>query len=108
MNVGKLNRRITIQQRTEGLDSYGQPNQSWIDVATVWANIKPIKGRELLIAQSMRSEVTHNIDIRYRTGITAAMRVNYNGRFFNIQAVIDENERHQTLALQCTEGTNDG
>lgn len=108
MNSGRLNRRITIQQRTAGSDSYGQPVESWIDVVSVWANVRPIKGRELLIAQSMKSEAIVNIDIRYRPGIDASMRINYNGRIFNIQAVIDENERHEILTLQCTEGLNNG
>lgn len=108
MQAGKLRRRIQIQRRQSAQDDYGQPSTVWVTVFDTFADIEPLSGRELILAQSVRSEVTHNVVIRYRPGITAAMRINYNGRFFNIRAVMDENERHRMLTLQCTEGTNDG
>lgn len=39
MRAGALNRRVTIQKRVQGQDDWGQPIDTWQDVATVWANI---------------------------------------------------------------------
>ena len=108
MQAGQLRRRVTIQQRSATQDEYGQPLNSWTDVTTVCAAIEPMSGRELLAAQAVNSEVSHNVTIRYIPGITAAMRLNYGGRLFNIHSVLDENERHRMLTLQCSEGMNDG
>ena len=36
------------------------------------------------------------------------MRVVFNGRHFNINAAINEDERNRTLTLLVSEGVNDG
>jgi len=46
MKIGKLDKRITLQSRSATLDDYGQELNSWSDIATVWANVKPLGGRE--------------------------------------------------------------
>lgn len=108
MQAGKLRNKVLIQRRQQAQDDFGQPSTSWATVAETFADIEPLNGRELILARSAQSEITHNVVIRYRPGITTAMRINYNGRFFNIRAVMDQNERHKILTLQCTEGLNDG
>lgn len=108
MEAGKLRHRITIQQRSSTQDSYGQPLVAWTDVATVWCAIDPLSGRELLAAEAVQSEITHKVVMRYRSGINAKMRVLYGSRIFDIQNVLDENERHRTLTLLCLEGLTDG
>lgn len=108
MNPGKLRHRITFQERTTTQDSYGQPLLTWTDVATVWGAVEPLNGRELMAAEAVQSEITHQVVIRYRPGITAKMRVLYGTRVFDIQNVLDENERHRMLTLLCLEGLSDG
>jgi SPP1 family predicted phage head-tail adaptor len=108
MQAGQLRKRVTIQQRSQTQDEYGQPLLTWSDVATVYAAIEPMNGRELIAAEAVNSDVTHNVTMRYRAGITAAMRLNYQGRLFNIHTILDENERHRMLTLICSEGMNDG
>ena len=59
MDIGKLDKRITLQSRSATLDSYGQEIDSWTDVATVWANVKPVGGREKLRSMQVDSLLTH-------------------------------------------------
>lgn len=108
MRAGDLRRRVLIQSRQATVDGFGQRSTTWTDVATVFAEIQPLSGRELQLAQAINAEVNHKVTIRYRPGISAAMRVVYQGRRFNIQAVIDVDMRHRTLELSCSEGLNDG
>lgn len=108
LRSGELNRRITIQQRATSTDSYGQQATTWADVLSCWAAIEPLDGRELLLAQAINAEVTHRLTVRYRTGITAAMRATYQGRLFNIHAVLDPDTAHVALQLLCSEGLNQG
>lgn len=108
MRAGDLNKRVTIERRATTQDTFGGQDATWSTVAVVWAGIQPMTGRELFAAQSVESEVTTQIVMRYQAGITAKMRVNYSGRLFNIHAVLDENERHRELTLLCSEGLNDG
>lgn len=108
MRPGELRRQVQIQQRNSTQDSFGQRVQTWATVATTWADIQPLSGRELETAQAVRSEVTHTVVIRYRPGVTAAMRVVYQGRYFNVLSVIDVDTRHKVMQLLCSEGLNDG
>lgn len=105
---GDLNRRIAIQQRTTTPDGYGQQTTTWTDVITCWASIEPLNGRELVQAQAVQAETTHQVTILYRSSITAAMRVVYQGRVFNILSVIDPDTSHVALQLLCSEGLNQG
>lgn len=108
-SAGDLTRRITIQQRQTGQDTFGQQLAGWVDLLTCWAEITPLSGRELMAAQAMQAETTHEIVIRYRPGITAAMRVLYQGRIFEIKAPpIDESTLHRRLTLLCAEGLTQG
>lgn len=103
MNPGRLNRRVTLQVQATACDGVGQPKPVWNDVATVWAAIWPLRGRELYAAQQSSSEVETRIRIRYMAGITPAMRVICSGRVFGILYVIDPDLRHVTLDLLCRE-----
>jgi len=102
--AGDLNRRITIQRRQAGQDGYGQRLAGWDNVITCWAAITPLSGRELITAQAVQAETTHEITIRHRPGIVAAMRVLYGARRFDVHSVIDPDTSHHTLTLLCSEG----
>lgn len=104
MNASELRHRVTIQEFVEQVDEYGTPTgQAWQDVCTVWAAVEPIQGREYILLQNTQSELTARIRIRYRPGIKPAMRVVYGDRIFDIQSVIDPEERHIELQLMCKE-----
>lgn len=103
MAAGRFRHRITLQELVTGQDEAGQPVQEWQDVATVWAAVEPLRGREYWAAAQVQSEVTTRIRIRYRSGIRPDMRVLYGGRVFNVTAVIDPEERHMELQLMCRE-----
>lgn len=106
--AGKMRHRITIQQRSGSTqNSFGSPQTTWVTFATVWAEVGPLSGRELIAAQSVQSEISQQVTLRYRAGITTAMRVLFGPRVFNINSVLDENEAHEKITLLCTEGQNE-
>lgn len=105
MNIGKLRHRITIQQLTQTPDGAGGYTKSWVPFATVWASVEPISGKEYFEAQQTQSAVTHKIRIRYHTGITPVMRIDFKGRIFGIESVINWEERNRDMMLMCTEVT---
>ena len=111
ISAGKLNKRVIIQKLMAGSperDSYGAPITSWCTVATVWAAIEPISGREFWAQQQVQNEVTIKVSIRYLAGIIPEMRVLYGDRVFIIKFVIDFKEGHKEIQLMCAEGIKDG
>ncbi|MDT2277698.1 phage head closure protein, partial [Paenibacillus larvae] len=105
MNPGKLNKRITIKKHEPLPDGAGgyEDDDGLADVATIWANIRPLRGREYWQSQQTQAEVTHSIMIRYRKDIDRSHVVNYSGRLFDIQHIINVDEANRTLILHCVE-----
>jgi SPP1 family predicted phage head-tail adaptor len=108
LDSSSLNRRITIQSRASTLDSFGQQVTTWTDLLSCWASLESQSGKELLAAQAINSELTDMVTVLYRSTVTAAMRVLYQGRVLNIQSVIDPDTAHVALQLMCSEGLNQG
>lgn len=108
VDAGELNRRITIEKNNKSKrDSFGdEATDSWLPFCTVWAKITAAGTREFWEAQAAHAELTHKITIRYRSGITADMRVKYGERTLDIVAPpVDINEAHRYLILKCREVT---
>ena len=103
MNAGKLRHRTTIQQLVNTDDGAGGSIETWQNVATVWAAIEPLRGNERYTAQQVQSTLSHKVTIRYHEGVKPQMRLTYKGRIFDIEAVIDIEERHRWLELLCSE-----
>ena len=113
LRAGQLNRRITLQRQSNVQDSYGGPVRTWLNVATIWADIQPLTGRELESAQRMASEVSHQIVVRYQaifadTRQVASYRALYRSRIFNIHAALNDEERNVLVTLLASEGLDDG
>lgn len=111
LRAGVLNKRVTIQQLVAGSpqqNSGGETDEDWADVATVYAAIEPLRGRELIAAQSTASEVTGQIRIRYRSGVTPKMRCVFGTRYYDILAVVDGREMNEEMVLYVREGPNNG
>ena len=108
-----MDRRVTIQKRTTTTNAYGHEENRWSDVATVWASVRPIGAREKLRADAIGAEVSHTIAIHWQAKLmppadTAAMRVSYGERIFNITGARDINEARRVIVLDCVEGSADG
>lgn len=111
MKAGDLRHRILFQKLVSGMDPETMEpiEASWVDVATLWAAVNPLSGREFIQAKAAQSEEVGRIVIRYRSDIKAAMRGIEGDRVYNIQAVLpDPRSGREYLTLPYTEGVNDG
>ncbi|ALA12413.1 phage head closure protein [Paenibacillus larvae] len=103
MNPGKLNRRITFQKHGETTNENGFKTDGWVDVQTVWACIKTLKGKEFYEASTTQNQNTTRFIIRYRKGLHPDMRIKYNNRYFDIEAIINDDEMNKTLTIHAKE-----
>lgn len=106
MNIGKLRHRVTLQKQINTQNDYGAFVTTWQDIATIWAEIKPISGREYFEVSQVQSEVTTQIWIRYCDGIEPTMRVAHNGKQYEIVSVLNYQGLNKTLQLMCKEKLN--
>lgn len=108
INAGFLGERVTLQQRAAGVDSHGHPSTSWSDVAEVWAEVEPIRGREYFAAGQTQAPVDVRMRIRYRSDITPSMRAVWRSVPHDIVSVIDMGAQRVALELMCLSGGRDG
>ncbi len=105
---GAYRHKITIQQVTEAKDGFGQMVKSWATFAQPFAAVEALAGSEPFLSDAPTSIVSTRIRMRYQSGVTAKMRVSYDGRIYNIENIIDKSERNKELHLMCSEGKNNG
>ena len=102
-NAGWLRHRITIQDKSVARNAYGEEVITWTEVATVWAAVWPIRGREYMEAQQQQADVTHRVMIRYRTDVVPTMRITWGSRTFMIESVIEVRSARRDMELICRE-----
>lgn len=105
VGAGDLNRRVTIQQFSDTSDGQGGTTRAWNNVITVWAHIEPWKGTEKFLANQVYPNLFVRVLLRYQPSqnITAAMRLVYGSRTFNIRSVSVLAEARTTIELLCEE-----
>lgn len=104
VSIGDLRHRVTVQRQQKVPDGRGGFVTSWVDVATVWAAVQALRPYERIQAQQTQTGMTHQVVIRYRTGVTADMRIVHDGRFLYLQGPpVDPDGRRRWLQLLCEE-----
>lgn len=101
MIPGQLNKIVEIQKPTAGsVDDYGGPTATWSTHAKVWGRVSPLRGRELINASALKAEGTVLFITRYVAGVTAAMRILFDGLYYDIAAPpVDVDMRHKELQI---------
>ena len=90
LDAGRLDRRVTIQRITSRTqDAYGGEVAVWSDLATVWAEVRPISdGERWRTGEAQIAAVaTHRFCIRWGLGVGPLDRLQYEGRVYEITGV---------------------
>lgn len=105
--AGRIRKRVEIQ-RDEGItqNDYGETERSWKTIASVWAAIEPLRGRELSDARQLKADVTHKILLRQPSAeaLTSAGRIKLGTRIFHlIEPPRNVMERGEMIEVYATE-----
>ena len=101
MRAGTLDQRVTLEQRVEGQDEAGQPFEDWLPYLSAWAAVYPLRGREIVAADAVAAISDVRVILRYRPGITPAMRVQHGSDTYSIATVINVNSANREIELLC-------
>ena len=104
LRAGRLNRRVILQTASRAADGGGGSTLTWVDTATVWAAITPLKGTERFQAQQVSATLTTELEIRYRAGVGAQQRFLFGARAFYIaQPPVNPDSANERLICLCEE-----
>ena len=99
MSIGEKREVIVIQVNTPTVDAEGQPIASWGTFTTVWARAEFLTGRELEAMQKLNSAITLKFTMNYRTDILVTHRVSWRSKFWNIEAILPEENKFDMALL---------
>jgi len=101
MQAGQLSTRITIQRLSGASDELGQPIKTWVDVATVWADVRHLSGVAAIKAGGEVSVIKASVRIRRRDDLVAGMRVVSGSTVYDVEAVMPAAARQAHTDLVC-------
>lgn len=117
MQPGNLRTPVIFQEKSASKDSRGQDVHTWVPFSPTIkrsASIKPIRGREVMEARAVSSELLVSIMVRYDSD-TAAITPELHrvveqetGIAYAIHAVSNIDNRNEWLEFSCSEGLKDG
>lgn len=109
MRAGDLTHRIDFEQPALAKSTGGAVLRKWEPFRqNVPASVEPLSGRELFLAQSLNSETTHKVTLRFLPGITQLMRIVFQGRIFDIVSIANKKERNREIEIIAKEGRSAG
>ncbi|PHU36012.1 phage head closure protein [Pseudobutyrivibrio ruminis] len=103
LNAGRLKHKVEIMKYEDTVDEYNRNAQELVTHATIWAEIKPMRGFEFLDYYREKNKVQTKITCRYRDDITEKMVVKFNGKLHEITAIIDIEDQHTALEIMVQE-----
>lgn len=106
MRSGKLRNKIVVQYETTGRDAYGGVTTSWATHATYWSSVLHIGGTETLASDQVRGNLQVQFTVRFDPSvsrITPDMRVIYDGRTFDIQSAVNDDEMSKMALITTVE-----
>ncbi len=93
MRAGELDRKVRLERRTTAQNDYGEPIETWVLIAEVWASRAVLSGRELFDSDQIAAELMYKFRMYYRSDLDATCRIVYGGQNYDIQAVSELGRR---------------
>lgn len=98
MKAGQMDRKIIIQTPAESVNDIGQVVSSWSTLATVWAQVVPVTGNEIIRSGSggtstdtpggkLFGSQQSRVFVRYRSDVTIQERLSIDGQYWDIQYI---------------------
>ena len=84
MNIGRLDRKIVVEQETFSNNSIGEYTSAWSVFHSAFASVAKVSGSESVEADQITATNKVRFKIRFFDGINESMRVLYNGSYYDI------------------------
>jgi head-tail adaptor len=116
--VGRYRQRVTLFDIPEASqDTYGQPSQAPTSLGAYWAEVRPLRGSEMLNVRAVWPTASHLVSMRWLGFAIPTSRTNPNGlilprmvlqvgvdsSFLHILFANDVEKRNRSWQLTCEE-----
>jgi SPP1 family predicted phage head-tail adaptor len=101
--IGARARRFVLEVPLESPDGFGGVIRSYRPGPQVWGAMEMLSGSDRVRADRPEESLTHRITLRYRDGVTGAMRLTSGLRRFAIRAASDPDGSRRDLVCLVEE-----
>jgi SPP1 family predicted phage head-tail adaptor len=102
--AGALDQRIELKRKTRTPDGSGGATTTTPTYATVWANVRPMTGRERERSQRAEASSDYVITIRNRADMLESDLITWRGRTLNIRFIKNQGPRFAFLEIEAELG----
>lgn len=93
LDIGQLDRRVTIRQYTETENDRGEVIDTWSNLATVFAGLSYSTNTEKVEGEKETVFGTVDFLIRYRSDVDEKMKIRFDGEDYDIKSIIRHDKR---------------
>lgn len=101
--VSQMRARLTLEAPVDFTDDTGGVARSFATQAVLWGAIMPAAASDRFVAERMEQTITHSVRLRFRAGLTGAMRLRTGTRVFLIHGIENVGERSRFALCHCEE-----
>jgi SPP1 family predicted phage head-tail adaptor len=111
MRAGLTKKRVQIDEPVTAQNSTGEEITTWSEVATIWASIEPIRGREALLNGLNAAQMDTRIRCRWNPeldAINSEWRIRYKETVYDVVSIAHIMTGRRELEILAKSGTNLG
>ncbi len=102
--IHKLYFKTPVGSEQDTSNTRGDVQLAYQDAFSKWASLEPLMGRELLVAQQMRADVTHKVTTHRDDRINHRLIFVWNSRTFYVGPVLGlDGERGRYMSFYAVE-----
>ncbi|MFN3764501.1 MAG: phage head closure protein [Aliihoeflea sp.] len=103
IDPGMLRTELIVEDAIESGDGAGGVVRMWVEVATLFAHLEPVRARMRYGADQRQVDITHRVTVRHRADIARRMRFRRGERVFAIETISDPDETGRYLVCETRE-----
>jgi SPP1 family predicted phage head-tail adaptor len=108
MRAGDLRDTVLLQLWSPESDPKWGPTPGYQDVGEIRAKVETVAAAERQNGHGTQDNISHVVTLRYRPDITSKDRLTWRGRTLDIVGLIDVDNRHAELRIECREHPEEG
>lgn len=103
MRTGRLIHKVKIQAPIESKGAMGGTDKQWVKFHECRGRVQELSGQEGVQSDQVVSKIIATCIIRYRENINASMRLVHDGKFYQIESIINKDGKSIWLELPLYE-----
>lgn len=104
LDLGAMRHRLVYEVPVDTRDLDGGVVTQWRGAGILWAQVEPLSGRKLELAQRQEPRATHRVKLRYHATLQTGDRFLLDGaRVLHVHSIVDTDEGRDEMVVLCEE-----